>query len=112
AVDRQEDALGAQRAGGPERHRRMDAEDPRLVARGADNAALVWAATTHDHGLAAKLRPIALLDGGEERVEVDVKDRPVDRRLGAHPGIIAPPSTDFDRMFDGSAPVGAVSSAL
>src|SRR4029079_17346527 len=84
AVDRQEDALGAQRAGGPERHRRMDAEDPCLVARGADNAALVWAATTHDHGLAAKLRPIALLDGGEERVEVDVKDRPVDRRLGAH----------------------------
>ena len=86
AVDRQEDPMRAERAGGPQRHRRVDAEDPRLVARGAHDAALVGPAATDDHGLAAELGPIALLDGREERVEVDVEDRPVDRRLEAHPG--------------------------
>ena len=75
----------------------------RLVARGAHDAALRPGPPppTIDR-LAAQLGPVALLDGREERVEVDVEDRPVDRRLEAHLRMIAPPSTDFDRMFESS----------
>ena len=41
-------------------------------------------------GKPAQLRAIALLDGREERIEVDVEDR----SLGHGPGIIAPATTD------------------
>jgi hypothetical protein len=51
----------------------MDAELARLVAAGADDAARVRVAAD-DHGLAAQLRMVALLDRREERVEVDVDD--------------------------------------
>ncbi len=42
-----------------------------LVARGEDDA------SADDHRPAAQPRIVPLLDGREERVEVNVKDRPV-----------------------------------
>ena len=81
AVDRHEDRVRAQRARGPQRHRRADAEHARLVRRGADDAAIVRPAAADDDRLAAQRRVVALLDRGEERVEVDVQDRPARRRL-------------------------------
>ena len=81
---------GQSRAGRPQGHRRADAEDPRLVGRGADDAAIVGPAAADDDRLAAQLGPVALLDGREERVEIDVEDRP--ERRDRHPPIIAPPS--------------------
>jgi hypothetical protein len=68
--------MRAEPAGLPEGHRRVDAEDAGLVARRADDATLVRATAADDHRLAAQLRPIALLDGCKERVEVDVENRP------------------------------------
>ena len=76
AVDRQEEPVRAEPARGPQRHRGVDAELARLVARGADDAPLVRTAAADDDRLAAQLRAVALLDRGEERVEVDVQDRP------------------------------------
>src|SRR2546423_10644999 len=64
----------------------MDPERSRLVAGRADPAAVVRSATADDDRLATELGMVALLDGGEERVEVDVEDR----ALG-HAAIIAPP---------------------
>ena len=54
----------------------MDAEGARLVAGRADDAAFVRATAAHDDRLAAQLRAIALFDRREERVEVDMEDRP------------------------------------
>src|SRR5664280_392917 len=73
-VHRQEDAVRAERGGGSQRHRGVDTEAPRLVARGAHDAARAGVAA-HDHGPATELRAVALLDGREERVEVHVEDR-------------------------------------
>ncbi len=83
-VDREEGAAGAERRGGAEGHRRVDAEGAGLVAGGRDDAAGMRIAA-HDHGPAAQLGPVALLDRREERVEVDVEDR----GAGSHPPIIA-----------------------
>ena len=66
----------------PRRHRRADPEDAGLVGRGGHHAPPAGAAD--DDGLAAQRRLVALLDGGEERVEVDVEDR----RLAAHAPIM------------------------
>ena len=55
-------------------HRRAHPETARLVRGSADHAAVVRPAATDDHGLTAQLGSVALLDGSEERVEVDVQD--------------------------------------
>ena len=68
-------AAGPGLAGG---HRRADPEDARLVGRGGHHAAP--ADPADDDRLAAQRRLVALLHGGEERVQVDVEDR----RVGAH----------------------------
>ena len=60
------------------RHRRADPEGPGLVGRRRHHAAA--ADPAHDDRLAAQRRLVALLHGGEERVQVDVEDR----RVGAH----------------------------
>ena len=73
----QEDRRGAQRRGRPERHRRVDAELAGLVAGGRDDATVRGPATADDDRPAAQLRSVALLDGCEERIEVDVEDGPV-----------------------------------
>ena len=52
-------------------HRSLDAACLRLVARAEDDA------SADEHGPPAKLRPVALLDGSEERVHVCVEDRRV-----------------------------------
>ena len=64
------------RAAGPclaARHRRADAERPGLVGRRGHDAAAAGAAD--DDRLAAQRRLVALLDGGEEGVQVEVEDR-------------------------------------
>ena len=72
--------IDAFRAAAPrlgDRHRARDAEAPRLVGRGRDDAAPASALRVgaDDHGLAAQLGPVALLDRRVERVHVDVQDR-------------------------------------
>ena len=52
----------------------MDPEAARLVAGGRHHPALVGRAAAHDDRPAAQLRSVALLDGGKERVEIDVQD--------------------------------------
>src|SRR5688572_18890838 len=53
----------------------MDAEDAGLVARGGYDPTRVLATRTADnHREPAQLRAVALLDGGEEGIEVDVED--------------------------------------
>src|SRR5688572_27238537 len=60
----------------------MDTEPPRLVARSGHDAALFR--TAHRDWLAPELGVVSLLDGGEERVHIDVNDLPltVGRGLG------------------------------
>jgi len=52
----------------------MDAVRARLVGGSRDDAAVSTTADTYDHGFPAQLREISLLDGSEERVEIDVED--------------------------------------
>jgi hypothetical protein len=51
----------------------MHAELPHLIACRGHDAAI--AAAAHDHGFAAQLRAVTLLDGRVEGVHVDVQDR-------------------------------------
>ena len=53
----------------------MDPEPPSLVTRRGDDAArILTAPTTDDDRAPAQFRPVALLDRGEEGVQVDVED--------------------------------------
>ena len=54
-------------------HRGVDAEPPRLVVRGRDDPPPVWV-TADDERLRLEARILELFDGGEERVEVEVRD--------------------------------------
>ncbi len=65
--------LRAKLCRGAQRHRRLHAESPRLVARGSDHAALI-ALTADHHGQALQFRPRQQLHGNEKRVHVDVQD--------------------------------------
>ena len=94
AVDRHEDGVRAERRGRAQRHRGAHAEAARLVRGGADDTAIVRPAAADDDGPAAQLGSVALLDGREERVEIDVQDgraahaaylAPVQRRRGGQP---------------------------
>src|SRR5262245_45724179 len=71
-VSLQDDSLGTQANGLPNRHLDRKAESPRLVGTGGDNS------SANDDGTAAKVGVLQLLDGGEERVEIKMQDR------GAH----------------------------
>ena len=70
----------------------MDPEDASLVARRRDDTARVLATATTDHDrAAAELRAIALLDGGEEGIEIDVEDRS-DGHARYHRPAVEPPA--------------------
>ena len=91
AVDRQEHRVRTAPVRLAQRHRRVDPEDARLVARGRDHAAGVLApATPDDDRPAAELRPVALLDGGEEGIEIDVQDRSRGHRRYHRPAVEPP----------------------
>jgi len=75
AVHRDEDRLRTQSPGGPKGHRGTNAEHAGLVGGGTHYAAVVGPASANDDWLAAERGIVALLDGGEERVEIDVQDR-------------------------------------
>jgi hypothetical protein len=77
-VGRHVDSVRAQAPGLRDGHRAADAEAPGLVRRGGDDAASAPASRigAHDHGPAAEVGMVALLDGRVERVHVDVEDRP------------------------------------
>ena len=91
AIDRQEDAIRASPVRLAERHGRANAELAGLVAGGRDDPARILAAgAAHDDRSTAELRPVALLDGGEERVEVDVEDRPAGHALYHRPAVQVP----------------------
>src|SRR5207245_730037 len=70
--------LGAQEPGFAERHAGLEAEGARLVGARGDHA------RPHDHGLALEARVALLLDGGEERVDVDVEHGGRRRRRDRH----------------------------
>ncbi len=74
-VAAQEDRRRRQALRRPQRHARVNAEDPCLVRGGGDDAAPVRVAAD-DHGAAAQRRVARLLDGDEKRVQVDVEDAP------------------------------------
>ena len=80
---------GTASTGLAQRHRRVDPEPPRLVAGRRHDAALVGPAAPDDDRPAAQLRVVALLDGREERVEVDVEDRPVGHARYHRPAVEA-----------------------
>jgi len=61
------------------RHRGVNPEFPRFVARGGDDAALIRP-TADNHGLAAKLRPFQQFHRNEKRVHIYVENRR--RRFG------------------------------
>ena len=69
-------------------HRRADAEPAGLVAGRGDDAAAARIAAD-DERLAAQLGPVELLDGGEERVEVEVRDHARRVRTGEVPAATA-----------------------
>ena len=92
AVDRQEHAVRAAPDRLAQRHRRVDAEPARLVARRRHDPAAARVAADDDR-LAAQLRAVALLDGREERVEVDVEDRPLGHGR-YHPPSVQSPADD------------------
>ena len=73
-VDGHEDRARAEPSSRTQGHGRMDAVRARLVGGSRDDAAVRTTADTYDHGFPAQLRTISLLDGSEERVEVDVED--------------------------------------
>ena len=58
------------------RHRALHAVDPSDIAGGGDDAA---GAAADDHRAGLKLRPVALLDAGIERVAVDMGDGQVEQ---------------------------------
>ena len=89
AVDRQEEPSGQRRRPSRSDIARMDPEPPRLVARGRDDASSPGRPADDDRP-AAQLRAVALLDGREERVEVDVEDRPVGHARYHRPAVEAP----------------------
>ena len=68
-----EHRVGAPAARFGRRHRRVDAEAPREVVRGRDDAAAVWIAAD-DEWNRAQLGLLELFDGREERIEVEVRD--------------------------------------
>ena len=74
-----DDRIRAQNECPPDPHRRVHAACLRLVARSQDDPA------ADEHGPAAQVRVIPLLDGREERVEVGVQDR----RLSLHEHMFA-----------------------
>ncbi len=69
----EERGVGAQPARLVHRHRGVHAVRPSLVRGGGDHPALAEAAD--DDGSAAQRRLVALLDRGEERIQVEVHDR-------------------------------------
>ena len=100
-VDGHEHPVRAQRTGGPQGHRGAHAEAAGLVGGRADDAAVVGSAATDDDRPAPKLGPVPLLDGREERVEIDVEDG----RAG-HGGAILRPvrKSDGDRVSPWARP--------
>ncbi len=71
-IRRYEDRIGTQAFRSYCWHGRMHTEAPGLVRSSADDRAI--AQPSNDHGLAAQLRIIALLDRSVKRVHVDVDD--------------------------------------
>ena len=69
----EEYGLGAEASGGAQGHGGVDAVAPRLVAGGANHAALVRLAADN-HRQAAQLGALEQLDGNKERVHIHVQD--------------------------------------
>ena len=65
--------MWAKLRGGAQRHRGVNAERARLIARGGDDTALVGAATDDD-GLAAQIGALEQFDGDVKRVHVEMQD--------------------------------------
>ena len=89
AVHRHEDAVRAEPPRRPDGHRGVDPELPRLVRGRAHDPAVVRPAHPDRDRPAAQLRVVALLDRREERVEVDVEDRPGRGGGAADGGVVA-----------------------
>ncbi len=70
----EKDGVWAAQIGRAQRHRRMNAELPGGVGSSRNHAALIRP-PAHHHGLPLKRRVEQFLDGDEEGVHVDVKDR-------------------------------------
>ena len=81
----EENALRAEPVRFARRHGGMHPEPARLVGARGNHSALVRSGADYD-GLAAQLRPVALLDGREKGVHVHVQYRPgLHRRQNGRP---------------------------
>ena len=69
-----EDSMRTLLVCGSRGHRGVNAETPRLVGAGGDDAALVGSGSDDD-GLAAPLGMVQQFDGRKERVHIDMEDR-------------------------------------
>ena len=70
----EKNSVRAKFRGGPQRHRRMNAESPRFVARRRDHAALV-ALPADDNSKSFQIRPRQQLDRDEKCVHIHMEDR-------------------------------------
>src|SRR4029079_18824476 len=79
-------------------HRRVDAVRPRDVVRGGDDPPATRIAPD-DEGPATQRRILELLDGCEERIQIQVRDDHDDSRveIGAEPTRSRATSYDYDR---------------
>ena len=96
-VGRDHGGVRAERQRLEHRHRRAHAIGARDVAGGRHHAAL---AAADDHGLVGELGIVALLDGGVERVAVDMRERQRGQRVVADEArgaaCAAPPGLDIE----------------
>src|ERR1700687_1980958 len=69
----QKNRVRAEPSRSAQRHRGVNPEFPRFIARGGNDAALIRA-TADDHRLAAKLRPFQQFHGNEKRVHIYMED--------------------------------------
>ena len=83
----EKNCVGAKLPSGAQRHRGMDAEFPRFVARRGNHAALIGLAA-HDYRLAAQFRSLQQLDRNEERVHIDMQNRSVRIRGSLQRGVV------------------------
>ena len=98
----------AQRLGAA--HRRVDAEPPRDVVRGRDDAAALRVAAD-DERLPAQRRVLELLDRCEEGVEIEMRDDHRNTPIRAPPQTMSPAATMTCRPISSLRPMITAASS-
>ena len=91
-------------------HRRVDAEAPRLVVRGCNDAAALRVASD-DQRLPAQRRVLQLLDGCEEGIEIEMRDDHRNTPIRAPPQTMSPAATMTCRPISSLRPMITAASS-